>query len=625
MSRSKNLSALLLLALVLAMLAPLTTVIAEEEKQTTDSNLVKLTGIDIEGTHKLKAKDLKNVMHLKKGNKYKEYLLKYLLQTDINSMKDRYSSEGFFNAKIDYELTKKKPGEQKIKITIDEGPRCLITKLDVQGPVGITMEERKRVWMASRLKVGDPLIEGLINTAEQNIFTYYSNMGYIYAQVHTGLTYNEDKTGAEVVFVVDPLHIAHIGDVVVQGNNKVQEEIILRELTFKKGEVYDPQKISDTQRRIYSTHLFRDVKIRPIDYELAPEIVDLIIMVREDKFHWMEVSPGYESPDRARLSLSWGHDNIFGHNQRLTVSGTVSYGFSSKEDIESLSASYQVPWVLGLPFSASLSPYWIREKHTNYKFYKLGAQLELEKDFTKKLTGICDLDYYHIRFFGQSTDGGTTLPEKELTNITSLGISLRYDSRPNPFNPLDGSYSYLSTAMAGGILPSDYDYLRFITEVNRYMPVRSEVVFAIHLRFAQISPFGKSRSIPVFERFFGGGAFSVRGFRERQLGPKDSEGNPIGGDTLLAGGLELRFRLPLISELTIPWINLSLNNLWGALFSDVGNVFGTFNDFKFNQLHTCVGAGIRYNTPVGPLRLDYARELAAESSGVWYIALGHAF
>jgi len=624
-SRRIYLSTLLPLAFLLTMLAFLPAVFAEEQKETADTNLVKLVGIDIEGAHKLKTKELKNVMHLKKGNKYKEYLLKYLLQTDINNMKDKYSSEGFFNVKIDYLLKKKKPGEEKVTITIDEGPRCIINKLDVQGPPDITMEERKRVWMASRLKVGDPLIEGFINTAEQNIFSYYSNMGYIYAQVHTGLTYNADKTGAEVVFVVNPQHIAHIGDVVVQGNNKVQEEIILRELTFKKGEVYDPQKISDTQRKIYSTHLFRDVKIRPIEYELAPETVDMIIMVREDKFHWIEVSPGYESPDKARFSLSWGHDNIFGHNQRLTATGTVSYGFSSKEDIESLSISYQVPWVLGWPFSGSLSPYWIRENHINYKFYKLGAQLELEKDFTKKLTAISDLDYYHIRFFGETTDSETSLPEKELTNIASLGFSLRYDSRPNPFNPLDGSYSYVSATMAGGILPSDYDYLRFITEINRYMPVKTEVVFAIHLRFGQITPFGKSSAIPVFERFFGGGAFSVRGFKERQLGPKDSEGNPIGGDTLFAGGLELRFRLPLISELTIPWINLSLNNLWGAFFADVGNVFSTFNDFKFNLLHTCIGGGIRYNTPVGPIRLDYARELAEESSGVWYIALGHAF
>lgn len=601
-------------------------VFGEQFEPTSDVALVKLVGIDIEGAQQIKAKELKNFMHINKGEKYKEYLLIYLLQADINYMLGKYSSQGFHNAEINYELERKKPSEVKIIITVEEGPRCIISKIDVQCPSGMDDEELKRVWMASGINAGDPLVEGHINSAEQKIFTYFSDQGYIYATVHTGLTYNEDKTSAEVVFIVQPKHIAYIGDVVVQGNSTVREKIILREVTFEKGEVYDPAQISETQRKIYSTHLFRDVKIRPIEYEEELEVVDLIIMVREDKFHWFEIAPGYESPDKGRLALGWGHDNVFGNNQRLTARGTAAYGFSSKEDIESIYISYQEPWLFGLPFAGSLSPYFIRENHINYKFYKLGAELEVEKEFTEKITVFTTLGYYRIRLYGEPTVSETPLIEEDLANITSLRLSLRYDSRTNPFNPMDGAYSYLSGTVAGGILPSDYDYMRFIVEINRYMHVKEAAVLAMHIRFAHIAPYGKSDEVPLFERFFAGGAFSVRGFRERQLGPKDSQGNPIGGNTLTIGGLELRFQLPLISQLTIPWINLSLSNLWGAIFADVGNVFEEFSHFKFNRLKACFGAGIRYNTPVGPIRLDYARNLSEEEgNGVWYIALGHAF
>ncbi|MCP4228723.1 MAG: outer membrane protein assembly factor, partial [bacterium] len=197
------------------------------------------------------------------------------------------------------------------------------------------------------------------------------------------------------------------------------------------------------------------------------------------------------------------------------------------------------------------------------------------------------------------------------------------------WNPIAGIYGYVSEELMGGVLPGDIDAYRFIGDVRKFVPITANATMAVHLRSGYVQEFGGTEEVPFAERFFTGGAFSVRGYGEQQLGPKRPSGDPLGARILGLGSTEFRFQLPFVDGVMIPGIKLDLSPFWGGLFFDAGNVWNSVKELQKESLRYGAGIGLRYNTPVGPLRLDYAREIAVDDSrgkyGVFYIAFGNAF
>jgi len=583
---------------------------------------LKVVNIKIDGNKSIKKKNIFEAMQIKKGESYKSYILDYLSGSDEDVIKEFYKGRGYFNADANVDIKYKENDRAEVYVEINEGKPCKIKLIDITG--NLTDEEKKKLWKATDIAPGQTYSESAINAAESDMFSYLAERSYIYADISSDVSLNEDRTECSIRFNVNKGDIAYFGGCAIEGLKSVDENIVRREFLFKKGDPYKPSLVSETKSGIYKTGLFSDLDFKPLNYEKKPLNVDLLLLIREERQQYIELYPGYESPDKGKFGIGWGHNNFLGNNRRLTITSDVSYGFKSEEDEENANISLYEPYLFNLRLIGKVSFYLNRVGKSTYNYEKLGSVLEVEKDFTEK-----------IKVFETYNMAKVWL--KEISYITpheivegpryttSLKTTLRYDSRDNPFNPLNGAYSYGSFEMGGWFLPGSDNFVRTIVEINRYMPIAEGGLIALHWRTGDIEPIAGSDNIPIYERFFAGGAYSVRGFEQDKLGPLDSSGNPLGGRFLLTMGLDFRFKIPLISRITIPGIKLPLKNLWGAIFIDGGNVFEKREYFKLDRLRLGGGFGLRYNTPFGPLRFDIATPLDEDIKLIYYIALGHAY
>jgi outer membrane protein insertion porin family len=171
-----------------------------------------------------------------------------------------------------------------------------------------------------------------------------------------------------------------------------------------------------------------------------------------------------------------------------------------------------------------------------------------------------------------------------------------YDSRNNRFDPTRGFFLFSSGDLAGGLIGGDRDFYRLQAGVSHYLPHFDRLVFESRLRSGIVDAYSNSGEVPIFERFFGGGADTVRGFRERRVGPLDPSSNdPIGGEAVMTATVE--------EVMTLVKDERGRSILKGSVFLDVGNVWRRVSDFG-QSFKSGAGMGARVNTPIGPVRLD---------------------
>jgi outer membrane protein assembly factor BamA len=300
-------------------------------------------------------------------------------------------------------------------------------------------------------------------------------------------------------------------------------------------------------------------------------------------------------------------------------------------------AIYQQRRVLGLKLPTALNGYLEWDATVpNLQVRTIGTAIGVGHEFGRirefgregRLTGSFAIEDITRDEFGQ--------PEtKSRSHI--LGSSVSRDTRDFVLNPSVGEYRVLTGDVAGGILGGDNDFYTFTGNYQRYHGVRRTWVLAWRASAGYAEAYGRSAEVPVENRYFLGGSNSVRGYEESGLGPRTADGNVAGGEFMVLANVELRYPLPFLGR----W------NFSGAFFVDSGNVWAGIDevagtDFDLtsgvdetdvNDYRYGVGLGIRYNTPVGPIRVDFGYPLkpdrymqeAGNDRGTWYLSLGQIF
>lgn len=591
--------------------------------------------IKVEGNRYFSVGKIKDQMSLKE-NKWYNFLKKRrynpkkaeLDQFYIDSL---YHVNGFLN--VQCQVSEEKKGEQScvVRVTISEGGQTRLGTISLTE--GLPDLTDKSIKMLKPLQKGSPFNWTKIYEVTFNIKSIYANNGYPYADVQIKLSGEEVNLVRDVNFQVNPDKKVYFGKVTFEGLKLTREHVVQREITMKEGDLYSRDKILDSQQRLYSTGLFSYINLKAKDVEKKPVKPDFTLKVIEKKPNYVSFrgelaqnSPQVVTQQEyltADFTGEWGNRNLAGTSRKIGVTAFSSFMFVPK--LQRLSNRFTItyiePWFLGSRTLLDMDVYYepgVKNPIQLYRIESYGADINLSREYSKHTKVWLTHNYEQVKIY--------SIPQDELeTYKRELGINVRRkiilsaekDTRSNIFVPLTGSYSQIYTEYVGGFLGGDNNFSKSTFSWARYNLLgRKRIlnVLATRIELGYAQELTHKDYVPTFDRFYMGGASTMRGFKENSMGPVDETGTPIGGKIMILGNVEYRREL-----------------IWKfgyTIFVDAGNLWDRVKDIRLDNFKLSSGLGLQFFTPVGPLRVDYGRQLPVKKSpksGRFHLSILYAF
>jgi outer membrane protein insertion porin family len=566
---------------------------------------VKVGSINFSGVSLLE-NNLKEVMSLKKGGLYNPDLI----DPDRETIIELYNALGYLEAAIEEFETKYNEQSEKmeINIKISEGSKTKIGRITIIGTSHIPEEE---ITKTIKIKPGDPYNEVDITDARYRVIQLYSSRGFADALVFIKRDFENHRVS--LTFQINEGDITIFGKTIVSGNSTTRYEVIKRELRHQEGSAFDYPLLQRERQNIYKSGLFTDVDIEVLDrYDHKR---DTLIKLKEGNAGAVEFAFGYADYEKLRGFLDLSYRNFWGMNRQ----GSLRFEMSSIEKRAIL--QYLEPWFLDrqMPFKAFLL-YEDREEinidtgDTLYRLNRYAATAGIEKKLSDAFKAELYYEFSFTDTFDVQPDVVLSKEDTGTLAISALRPGIIFDTRDNPFDPRKGILAGISIKATSPLLLSETNFLKILFQGSVYHQLSKRFVAALSLRGGLAWGYDDTEELPIVERFFLGGRTSVRGYEQDMLGPKGSDGNPTGGNAFICGNAELRSYLG--------------RGLGIVAFLDGGNVWPKVGDIEFGSIKYTTGLGLRYNTPVGPIRVDYGYKLQrekGESAGELHFAIGHAF
>jgi outer membrane protein insertion porin family len=580
---------------------------------------VRIDKIVFKGLNKFPPRKIKSVMETKE-----KWIFSWLtgrgtfkeeeMKNDYERIREFYNNEGYLEAKVighRVELNKKKNG-LIVEVEIFEGERYTVVDVGVGGDA---KDYESELLPKLKLRKNDIYRVSAIRDDIAFISEFMGNKGYAYSNTEPIFDVDEKNHQVKIIYHVTKGKLVYINRIIIEGNTKTRDNVIRRELNIIEGDLYNASKMKQSRNKLNRLGYFEDLNFIPqrIDYE-KPEkededLTDILIRLKERPTGFLTFGVGYSSVDQFMGSLQISQNNILGKGQKLT--GRLQISNKSQEyDI-----SFLEPWLFDKPIAGGIDVFNVKRKYT---------------DYTKESTGFGLRSGYRISD-DWSITGGYRFENAKVTDVKNTASqiikdqigkritsaiygNLIRDTRNDAFYPTEGSNFTFYLEFAGGLLGGDNEYFKSVVDYAKYFLLPWQHTISVHGQYGVITSYG-GKKIPIYERFFLGGMYTLRGFESRSIGPKDPlTGDVLGGDRELFGNIEYIF--PLIKEAGVR----------GVFFFDAGNAYNS--KILPTELRYSVGAGIRWYSPMGPLRLEWGKNLNPkdnEKSSKWEFSIGTIF
>jgi outer membrane protein insertion porin family len=538
-----------------------------------------------------------------------------------------YKDQGFPDAKVDVDFSGN-AGKTKatIFINITEGLRYRIESVSVSGLLGPDLD--KVTSAANQLRPKEYLRQTIRESVRQEIKTYFANTGYPYSQETDSLFRNDADSTVKISIKINKGDRVAFGDLIIDSTITTSHRVFEHEVTFKRGDIYSRDKLFESEQRLIRTNLFSYVTLRTPDsmshvdslmppfhvsaFERLPKYINLAAGANQDQekdFLWA-------------LTGIVGNRNIKGTGRQMSLMSVTSFqAFSNwgfvKQHFE---YSYTEPYSFGLrmplTFAFRYEPA-VRSLIQKYRIQTVGVDATLTREFSLWTKLSVSGTYEQFRIFDVDTaEARTYINELGLNVDRKITLELDVDTRPllNKFNPSYGALTQYQLTYVGGILGGTNSFVEGVWSWSKYNKFDINGVFASRIKLGWITEFGRSSGVPTKDKFYLGGAYTLRGFPENEFGPKDQNGVFIGGESM--GLLNLELRKPLFWQ------------IWGSTFVDCGYNVAEITDLSFRSPALTFGAGIQWMSPVGPIRLDYGQRTTINHyppGGVFHWSILYAF
>ncbi len=588
---------------------------------------VAVQEISIEGNKFFSEKQLRTYMMTREEGWFRAGLLnRETLDRDMDDIRARYADAGFLDARVDRKVLR--PGDGKkavISVKIEEGLRSITGEVVFTGNTVFTAAELLRLL---NLRPGKPYSERQMEEDRFRILSAYSAKGYLHARVEAGKPRNgaqqngaaaavNGTTTVPIQYAITEDHPVTIGRIILRGNEETRDHVIMREILVAPGDPYTYERILGSQQRIYRLGFFGLARFEPLHPGKKERVKDMLLTVEERRAGAFEFGVGYGDVDLFRGFLEVSHRNLWGQARY------ASFRVEGSDIVQRAIFNFREPWFLGTKLDSAFSLSWsdskkldIDSREIYYQTRKTTASLGVEKNYDGLRPSLV-YQYENVENYNVLQAAALTREDEGRVRISSLTPGIAWDLRDNPLNPTRGSLHGIAVKEALPELGSEADFTKATAQTSWFLPYGKRVVLALSGRAGRAWPRGDTLEIPLHERFYLGGSTTVRGYRQDLVGPTqlDAAGKPIptGGSRMVLFNAELRLN--------------PLGSFGLVLFSDAGNVWAD-RHIDLEDLKASYGAGIRYNTPVGPLRLDYGQKInrqAGEAPGELHFSIGHTF
>lgn len=549
---------------------------------------------------------------------------------DLKRIEAFYADRGYPNTRVtgfDVKLNDQQDAVT-VTLTIDEGEPVLVAGVDFVGFEAIPPDHLDT--MRNRLPIGveKPRDRQNVVVAHEMAVNELRDHGYPYAKVQTA---ESGEKQVRITFTAEPGTLAHFGPVEISGNRSVSNRVIERQLTFKPGDLYRRSVVQDSQRRLYAMELFQFVNIEPLEPEKQEPNVRTRVTVAEGKHQRVTLGVGYGTEEKARIDTSYRHVNFFGGARTGGVRGRYSdldrgirfefiqpYVFTPHF---AMSADAQ-HWNTFTPaYQSTLTGGKVTLTHRSSRFTSWSASFLNERNNSVIAAEVRDNPKLRNDLIALGLDPET---DRQDGTLNAFAADFQRSTADNLLNARRGYQIAGHIELSPKFIPGQYHYSSFTVDGRYYVPIGERLSIANRLQLGSIDALNEDPgSVPFAKKYFLGGSSTIRGWGRYEVSPLGAEsGLPVGGNSLLSFSSELR---------------AIVRGPFGAvLFIDGGNVWPEEWSIDPSDLRYAVGAGLRYQTAVGPIRFDFGKQLnpidglivnGVEQNRPWRIhfSIGQAF
>jgi outer membrane protein assembly complex protein YaeT len=579
---------------------------------------VRVNSLKLTGVKSVSSGQLKSVLATVKSSSLpwgtKHYFTREQFEADLKRIVAFYKDRGYPDAKVrsfDVKLNDKQDAVD-VTVNVDEGQPVLVELVEYVGFETVAPARLASLRSRGPLRGGAPLDRALAQALRESALDEVKENGFPYATVRLTERPGQNDRSRVLTLTATPGTLARIGNIEITGNTTVSDEVVQRQLTFRPNWRYRLSQMQESQRKLYGLETFQFANIEPVLNEgEQPEIVPVKVTVTEGKHRKVNFGVGYGTEERGRVLADWRHVNFFGGARTMQLQG--AYSALSK----GARVNFRQPSVFSARTNLLLTGQsWNRDEPA-YNLVTKGGRITIERTLAppgpfsrRSAASSIALTYTNEYQSYRITEEALHTPSflKTLISLgldplngtahgllSSIDLDLHRSTADSTLNAKQGYTLDAHLEKAGTVLRGDYNFVETILEGRYYLPLGRRAVVAVKARGGSIGAVhGENLDVPFFRRYFLGGAASLRGWGRFEVSPL-VDGITIGGHTMFESSVD--FRVPI-------WGNLS-----GVLFADAGNVWNNAWDFNLGDLRKDVGPGLRYLTPIGPLRFDIGYQL----------------
>jgi len=565
-----------------------------------------IRGISFEGNRTFTTKELKNMMTTNEWGIFHFFtdsglLKKDQLKQDVGKLNAFYLNNGFINAQIGEPVITYDRDGIRVKIPISEGKQFRVGKVAITGDELTT--PRADLLAKLQIRKKDFYDREAIMKDMDTLTQACNDEGYASADVAPRTEPQEKTQTVDVTYEINKAKLVYFNRINITGNNKTRDKVIRRQLSVVEGDLYSRTKLKNSYMALNQLRYFEEIDFQS---EKGPDetLTDVNIHVKEKPTGIFSIGAGYSALDHGVVSAQVSQQNLFGRGQTLSLKASLG----SRSQLYDI--SFTEPWLFDMPLWSKFDIWDLYREYDSYNLDSKGFGATFGYPLWRYVTGYVGyrLSLDNVKDILDTASHYTKIQAGE-TMSSGVTFTLARDSTDDVMFPSTGSKNSASVEYTGGPFMGDVSYTRYGVSSAWFFPLPLDTVIGVRGRAGLISG-NEGKEVPVYERYYLGGISSLRGLRA--VGPTDpATGEVIGGLTMLNFNADYVF--PLIKNA----------GMKGVLFFDTGNSWES--GYNIGDMRRTAGVGVRWYSPIGPLRLEWGYVLdkkESEAPSRWEFTIG---